>query len=89
MRDGLPPALANAPCSRLRSCLMAWTRRISSRLRLHGAAHDRHLDLLVPARAAGLVAGAGEGHAARGVDLAGHDLAHRRLTRFTTVSCLT
>ena len=29
MREGRPPALANAPCSRLRSCRMAWTLRTS------------------------------------------------------------
>ena len=48
---------------------------------LDDVADDRELDLAALVRVADPVRGAGEAHSAGTVDLAGHRLPHRRLTR--------
>ena len=82
MRWGRPPGLARAPCSRVRSWLDAvGADELVADADLDGVADDGDLDLAAPVLGADPVAGAGEAHVARRVDLAGHRRRGRCLGR--------
>ena len=82
MREGRPPALAKAPCSRERSWRIGWTLEdFAAGGDLDVVADDRDLDLAADVCSPDPIARAGEADVARRVDLAGHALADGGLPR--------